>query len=100
MPTALSGVYGVDLRSDSPEEYAKLIDELGGMSDAGSERVEEVTAKPTESPAPPSGSSRRERGEELYEVAQGYFDALSTHYLPYLRVIAGERTYNRRSTSR
>lgn len=94
MPTALSGVYGVDLRNDSAEEYAKLIDELGGMRKAGSGHVEEVTAKPTEAPARPSGYPRRERGEELYQVAQGYFDVLATHYLPYLRVMAGELIYN------
>jgi hypothetical protein len=94
MPTALSGVYGVDLRSDLSEEYAKLIDELGGMSATGSHHTEEVAAKAGEDSAPSSGSSRRERGEELYQVAQGFFDALTTHYLPYLRVMAGELTYN------
>ena len=42
----------------------------------------------------PLGSSRRERGEEFYVGAQGYFDALATHYMPYLRVMAGEVIYN------
>jgi hypothetical protein len=32
LPTALSGVAGVDLRSDSPEEYRKLLENLHGIS--------------------------------------------------------------------
>jgi hypothetical protein len=68
VPTALSGVHGVDLRSGSPEEYSRLIDDLRGMSEAGSERLEQIPAKPaTQAPESPAlGSSRRERGEELY----------------------------------
>jgi len=61
MPTALSGVYGVDLRNDLAEEYAKLIDELGGLSDSGPDHGEEVAAKVAEASTPSSSSSRRER---------------------------------------
>jgi hypothetical protein len=32
LPTALSGVAGVDLRGDSPEEYRKLLENLHGVS--------------------------------------------------------------------
>ena len=32
LPTALSGVFGVDLRKDSPDEYRKLIEHLHGIS--------------------------------------------------------------------
>jgi hypothetical protein len=41
-----------------------------------------------------SAPSRRERGEELYLLSEAYFNALTTHYLPYLSVMQGELTYN------
>jgi len=41
-----------------------------------------------------SAGSERERGEELYLLSEAYFNALTTHYLPYLRVMQGELMYN------
>jgi len=41
LPTALSGVYGVDLRNDSAGEFRKLIESLHGVS-----RISPVGAKP------------------------------------------------------
>ncbi|MFZ3211902.1 MAG: toll/interleukin-1 receptor domain-containing protein [Terriglobales bacterium] len=32
IPTALSGIYGVDLRNDSPDEFRKLVETLHGIS--------------------------------------------------------------------
>ena len=52
LPTALSGVYGVDLRNDSPEEYRKLIENLHGVS-----RVAPVGPRPAWV-APLSGPTR------------------------------------------
>lgn len=34
------------------------------------------------------------RDEELYLLSEAYFNALTSHYLPYLRVMQGELTYN------
>ena len=33
MPTALNGIYGIDLRNDSNEEYQKLVRNLHGIND-------------------------------------------------------------------
>jgi len=35
IPTALTGIFGVDLRSDSPTEYQKLVNHLKGMTPTG-----------------------------------------------------------------
>ena len=53
LPTALSGIYGVDLRNDSSEEYRKLIENLHGVS-----RVAPVGPRPAWV-APVSGPTRR-----------------------------------------
>jgi hypothetical protein len=53
VPTALLGVYGVDLRNDSSEEYRKLIENLHGVS-----RVAPVGPRPAWVP-PASGPTRR-----------------------------------------
>jgi hypothetical protein len=49
LPTALSGVHGVDLRTDAPEEYQRLIKRLHGIAD-----VSKVGPRP--SWLPPSSS--------------------------------------------
>jgi hypothetical protein len=51
MPTALLGVYGVDLREDSGEEYRKLITQLHGISD-----ISPVGAPPSWLMASPNSS--------------------------------------------
>ena len=98
MPTALSGTHGIDLHNDSFEEYQRLVKHLHGITDdsrVGPPPEWLDMRLPNPSPRVSSSStSRRERGEELFALAEQYFDVLVGHYLPYLRVMAGELTYN------